>query len=156
MKLELTDSPEDVFYITNHPDIADDIADDKAAALSDEEYKEVIVGMMPNYLHIKVLDDDGNLAGMFGCHDEVGSLEVHINMLKKYRGQFAVDAALAMKDLIFQKTKYTKIITKVPSKFFNVFKFVSNVGCKLEYMLEEAHIKGGQKYDVYCFSLDKE
>lgn len=156
MKLELTDNIDDIVYITTHPDLIKDIADDVSSALSIEQYREAVKATLNNYLHIKVMDDNGELAGLFNCHDEEGNLEVHINMLKKYRGEFAIEATNKFKDLVFNKTDYTKLVTKVPSKFLNVFKFTSKMGGKLEYMIPDSHSIDGKNYDLYCFSLSKE
>ena len=156
MKLELTDRVEDIFYITSHPDLIEDISDDISASITLDEYKEAIEGTLKDYIHIKVLDDNGDIAGLFNCHDEDGNLEVHINMLKKYRGMFAVEAVNKFKELIFNETKYTKLVTKIPSKFLNVLKFTSKIGGKLEYMIPSSHVVGGKKYDLYCFSLSNE
>lgn len=156
MKLEITDNVDDIFYVTTHQDLIGDISDDVSSSLTLDEYKKAIESTLKDYIHIKVLDDNGEIAGLFNCHDENGNLEVHINMLKKYRGIFALEAVGRFKELIFNKTNYTKLVTKIPSKFLNVFKFTSKIGGQLEYMIPEAHIVGGKKYDLYYFSLSKE
>lgn len=156
MRLELTDNIDDVFYITTHPDLIEDISDKNSSELSLEDYKKAIEYTMKDYLHIKVVDDSDNIAGLFNCHDDNGDLEVHINMLKKYRKDFAVLAAKSFIELVFNETGYNKIVAKVPSKFLNVFKFVSNLGFKLDHMVEKDYKAEDDMYDIYCFSLSKE
>lgn len=148
--INLTQDPEVVNSILNHPDIVNITPDNGLVS------KEDIADTMDSFLYFKV-EKDKELAGLFAFNEiDDKSLEIHINMLKPYRGLFAKMVAEEVISNIFRKTQYNKLVAKIPTKYPNVLKFASLMGFKMEYMLEEEYIKDGTAYDVVQLILKKE
>lgn len=155
MKIVLTENMEEIAELMQHPDLYDRITDDSCKNLWGEELVSYLESKKQDTMYLKIVDDLGINAGFFVANpeEEDTALEVHISMLKKYRGRFAIDAALAVKELLFSKTHYKKLTTRVPSKYLTVIQFVSKIGYTLDYVIENDFIKDNKEYDMYCFSM---
>lgn len=157
MKIEITEDMRCIAALMEHPDLYDRITDDSCKDLKGDVLVKYLEGKQHALIYLKVLNDAGEPVGFFvGNPDECpDTLEVHISMLKPYRGQFAIDAALKVKELLFTKTHYTRLTTRVPSKYLTVLQFVCKIGYTLDYMIEGAFMKDNKQYDMYCLSMRK-
>jgi len=158
MRLELTDDMQLIADIMQHPDLYERISDDSCKGLTGMELVNYLESKQEETLYLKVVADDEKVAGFFVANqdEDDDTLEVHISMLKPYRGKFAIEAALKAKELLFSKTHYTRLTTRVPSLYLPVLQFVSKIGYTLDYVIEDEFMKNNKQYDMYCLSMRKE
>src|SRR3990172_5935621 len=156
LKVELTEDADFVHSILTHPDIFYDVTSEDYREKFGENLKDFIKEDMPNHIYFKVQYKE-DIAGMIGFHEfSPGVLQGHMNMLKSFRGEVALEVAKICQNIIFNKTQYEKILAMVPSKFGAVFHFLVKLGFKLECMYTNKYKDKGNFYDVYVFSLTKE
>lgn len=79
--------------------------------------------------------------------------EIHMNMLKHFRGKYAKHAATTAIKLMRDLTGFKVLQAKVPDLFLNVKKFTENYGMREIGRYKNAWDKDGIKYDGTVYQM---
>lgn len=80
------------------------------------------------------------------------TVEVHINMLKKYRG-YSLFFAKNLKKTLFENKDIMRIETQIPVYYKNMVKFVQSLGFVIEGERRSSFLKNGVFHNTFIIGL---
>jgi len=143
--VERTFDPEELDAILNHPDIKDDINDDRSASMSitsaeSLENKDDVFAFM-------IRDEDEMVGNIFVYRDEGNRFKLHMNMLKNGRGSIAEKAAKEVIQWMNDNTECAELVATIPMLYPNVVMFAIKMGWKILGTYEKSYQKNDKLHD---------
>lgn len=106
------------------------------------------------YCYFIEAKQDGETIGLFFFHHRNHIMvDVHVTILKKYRGKLAVEAAKMAFNFMFD-LGYMKIQAYIPSFNKPCYFFAKMCGLKDEGISRNSFMKSGQLYNQYIMGLE--
>ena len=109
----------------------------------------------PDYLWLGIYNDN-ELIGLYWLHPvSENTIQIHIQIFKKYRDKFAFDAGKAAVEW-FLKSDYKNMIAEIPELYMDVYTYTKKFGFVPYGINKESYTKNGAIYDEFILRLTKE
>jgi RimJ/RimL family protein N-acetyltransferase len=143
-----------ILSVLNHPDIDEKSNDD---GLYDITHDNIELNLESEFITILIPSLDQDDIGFFlFIQQNLIMAELHTCILPGYRGLKVVEAARLVKDYIWNKTPFKKVVTQVPSYNKAAIFMALKCGFKREGINKLSFLKNGMLYDQHYFGLCKE
>ena len=132
-------------------DIFDTVSED--GATKDRQRFDVY-----NEYWLKVLVNN-ELVGLYNLHHtNKSTLEAHVHILKKFRGEHSVNSILKVYEWLVENcgSEVVKFISNIPVIYPNVLRFCLSNGFKHEGVNRKSYLKNGSIHDVDMVGITKE
>lgn len=141
-KLEIIDS------VFKHPEVEDMLFDDSP--------RDVTYPINDNVFYLAAYHEIGEPIGGIGMFIRKNMIELdcHCGFMPEFRGAMAVEAGILMNHWIRKYTKFSKLVTCIPSVNKQCQRFVVAIGCKREGVNANSFLKNGVIYDQVYYGLE--
>lgn len=133
--------------VLQHPDVA------SFTLVDGVDIAALDVSNFPDALIITALFDDVVGAVWLFIPRGRGTYDVHTNILPKYRGKLAMDAAKACMHHLFTKTDCTTLVTSCPVNNIAAASYAKKLGFSYAYTVPEAFTQQGKSWDIGVYYL---
>lgn len=113
--------------------------------------------LMNRGCHLKAISDKDEYVGLVFLHSiNLSTIEVHINIIKRYRNDYAYVVGKEIIKLFTElPDRINKMICHIPVCYPDVYNFTIKFGFKAEGIRRESTYKSGSFIDEYCLGITK-
>lgn len=144
MILSLDESRDDAEKVLTHPEIYKTIAEDDVEDWSLPDGPIYLCGYVPELIGCFVLYKQGRV-----------TLECHVQVLPKYRKEYAEAFGNAVIQWAWDNTEAMKLVAQIPVIYPNVKDFALARGFEIEGINEASYMKGGEIVDQWYLGIKR-
>ena len=143
-RLSLKPSREDALKVLSDPDIFKTISEDDIGSVNLPDGPIYLCGYEPDLIGCFILQTQSEV-----------TVECHVQVLPKYRDDYAEDFGKSVIQWVWDNTKATKIVAQIPYLYPNVKDFALRMGFEIEGTNKNSYRKGGETHNQWYLGITK-